>query len=168
MHFQDITYMQHALQEARRALQEDELPVGAIVVLNGAVCGVGRRSHTGHSRFDHAEMIALRIALETDYKNAHDMTLYTTLEPCIMCFGAILNSRIGRIVYALEDPYGGAASLKPHHLPVRHHAQFPVIERGVLRENARALFQIFFQTTKHKFWNNHSENPLVRTCLTDR
>lgn len=161
---EDIKFMRLAIEEARLALQEDELPVGAIVILNNEIRGRGRRTASGNRRLDHGEMRALREALSKDHKLADKMTIYTTLEPCVMCFGAILNSRIKRVVFALEDPYGGATHFKPNHMPERHQVRFPKIIKGTLREEVRELFREFFRTTKNDFWSSHPENPLVKIC----
>jgi tRNA(adenine34) deaminase len=93
------------------------------------------------------------------------MTIYTTLEPCTMCFGTILNARIKKVVYSLEDLYGGATCLKRSHMPERHQIGFPHIIGGLLREETKELFKNFFRATKNSYWSSHPENPLVKTCL---
>lgn len=147
------------------ALKEDELPIGAVIVLNGEIWGRGRRKSNGNTRLDHGEMNALREALDKNHKLADEMIIYTTLEPCVMRFGAILNSRIKRVVYALEDPYGGAAYFQPMYMPERHQVKFPEVTKEILREESRKLFQEFFRTTKNDYWSSHPENPLVKICL---
>lgn len=157
-------FMQLALEEAQQSLAAGQLPVGAVIVVNDEVWGRGHKQAEANMRLDHAEMIALREALDKNVRIAHEMTLYTTLEPCAMCFGAILNSRIGKLVYALEDPYGGAAQMQPVYFPIRHQVEFPKITSSVLREEAKALFKEFFQTTKDPYWSRHPDNLLVRIC----
>ena len=153
--------MRFAIEEAHAALSKGNLPSGAIVVLNDEIIGKGYRL----SKLDHAEMTALREALAKN-KFAKAMTIYTTLEPCIMCFGAILHTSIGRAVYALEDPYGGATCLTSSVMPPRHKIKYPLITRGILREEVMILFKEFFLITKHPFWQSR-ENPLVKLCLQD-
>lgn len=162
---QDIKFMEIALSEAGLALREDELPVGAVVVFNGEIWGRGRRMKEKNTRLDHGEVNALREALDKNHKLADEMTIYTTLEPCVMCFGAILNSRIKRVVFALEDPYGGATHFQAVNMPERHKIKFPEITKGILRQEAKLLFQEFFKTTKSDYWSSHPENPLVRICF---
>ena len=163
----DNKFMLWALEQAQLALREDELPVGAIVVLGGEVGGVGRRTAAGNTRLDHAEIGALRQALDRNYTLGRSMTIYTTLEPCVMCFGALLNSRIGRIVYALEDPYGGATHFKSTDMPLRNQSEFPLVVGGVLRSEVCDVFREYFRTTKSEYWSSHPENPLVKICTHD-
>lgn len=158
-------FMRLAMEQAEHALREDELPVGAVVAKAGEILGIGRRSANGNTRLDHGEMMALREAFDRDHRAADEMTIYTTLEPCAMCFGAILNGRVRRVVYALEDPYGGATKFRLEHMPPRHREKFPEIVGGVLREEARDLFRTFFQTTGKDFWRDHTDNPLVQLCV---
>ncbi len=162
---EDIKFMRLALEEAKLALKEDELPVGAVVVRGNKVWGKGHRTGDGNTRLDHGEMRALREALDRNHKLGNEMTIYTTLEPCVMCFGAILNSRIKRVVYSLEDPYGGATHFQPAHMPERHRIKFPEITKGILRGEVKILFREFFITTQDEYWSGHPENPLVRVCL---
>ena len=161
----DVFFMNLALIEAEASLQDDTLPIGAIIVSGNEVLSRGHRSLSGNTRLDHAEMNALCEAV-TDWRGEH-MTLYTTLEPCIMCFGAILNCRIGRVVYALEDSYGGATNLNPAGLPLRHQIKYPMISGGVLREESKRLFRRYFQMTENEFWKNNFKNPFYRLCMID-
>lgn len=157
----DKSFMQMAIERARLAFSIGNLPSGAIIVLNDEIIGRGHRL----SKLDHAEIIALREAIGKN-KSARDMTIYTTLEPCIMCFGTILHLGIGRVVYALEDPYGGATDLPISALAPRYYAKYPQITKGVLRKEARNLFKDFFQNTDDPFWQN-AENPLAKLCLSE-
>lgn len=108
----DIFWMQHALELAKRAESEGEVPVGAIVVLNEEVIGEGwNRPIIDNDPTAHAEIMALRSAAKkiNNYRLL-DTTLYVTLEPCIMCTGAIIHSRVKRVVYGAQDPKAGAAN----------------------------------------------------------
>ena len=110
---EDKQFMQRAIELARLAEQEGNLPVGAVIVLDAEVVAEGR-SAIWVPRFDatrHAEMEALRAVPDEVWESAEALCLYTTLEPCLMCFGAILLHRIGRIVYGTSDGYGGASAV---------------------------------------------------------
>jgi len=155
----DKDFMGLALEEAKKALQEGLLPVGSVVVQNGKVIGVGRRFKEGHPYLDHAEIVSLRTALGKN-ANGEMATLYTTLEPCLMCFSTILNSRrIERIVFAIEDPYGGGTNLPKSVLTPRYQEWWPVIEGSVRRDDALILLKSFFSSTKDPYWSNPN-NPL--------
>jgi tRNA(adenine34) deaminase len=107
---EDNKFMQRAIELAKMAEQEGNLPVGAVISYNGQAIAEGR-SAIWVPKFDatrHAEMEALRAVPQELWTNSKEMSLYTTLEPCLMCFGAILLHRIGRIVYGSTDNYGGA------------------------------------------------------------
>lgn len=106
----DVFWMQHALELARRAESEGEVPVGAVVVLDEQVVGEGwNRPIIDNDPTAHAEIMALRIAAKkiNNYRLLNS-TLYVTLEPCIMCTGAIIHSRVKRVVYGAFDPKAGA------------------------------------------------------------
>lgn len=107
----DIFWMQHALELAKRAESEGEVPVGAVVVYDEQVIGEGWNSPVkDNDPTAHAEIMALRSAAKkiNNYRLL-DTTLYVTLEPCIMCTGAIIHSRVKRVVYGAKDPKAGAA-----------------------------------------------------------
>jgi tRNA(adenine34) deaminase len=108
-HDRDIFWMQRALLLAQEAKRQDEVPVGAVVVLDDQVIGEGYNSPiTRHDPTAHAEIIALRNAAEkTGNYRLLNTTLYVTLEPCIMCAGAMVHARIKRLVYGADDPKTG-------------------------------------------------------------
>lgn len=142
----DIEWMREALALARAAGAADEVPVGALVVLDGQVVGRGfNRPIGGHDPTAHAEIMALRDAAQRlgNYRLAC-CTLYATLEPCAMCAGAIMHARIARVVFAAADPKTGACGsvvdlfAQPR---LNHHAQ---VEGGVLAEESAALLSSFF------------------------
>ena len=106
----DQHWMRHALELARRAQREGEVPVGAVLVHEGKVIGEGwNQPIARHDASAHAEMLALRMATEkvANYR-LKDCTLYVTLEPCVMCAGAITHARVTRLVYGAADPKAGA------------------------------------------------------------
>lgn len=111
-HSLDVFWMQHALDLANRAELEGEVPVGAVVVLNDEIVGEGwNRPIIDNDPTAHAEIMALRSAAKklNNYRLL-DTTLYVTLEPCIMCSGAIIHSRVKRVVYGAQDPKAGAVN----------------------------------------------------------
>jgi tRNA(adenine34) deaminase len=140
------TFMRRALEEARRARDAGEVPIGAVVVSDGIVVATGRNRPVGaRDPTAHAEIEALRAAARTlgDYRLPGTI-LYVTLEPCLMCVGAIVHARVGSLVYATPDPKSGAVRsvLDIGSLPLNH--RFAVVE-GVLARESRALLQTFFR-----------------------
>lgn len=110
MQQQDMRFMNIAMEEAREALREGEVPVGAVVVRGGEIIArAHNRSISAGDPSAHAEMLAIRKAAEHmgNYRLA-GTTLYVTLEPCVMCAGALLHARVERLVFGASDPKGGA------------------------------------------------------------
>ena len=143
----DITFMQQALAQARQAAALGEVPVGAVVVRGGEVIATGRNAPVdGHDPTAHAEIVALRAAAgATANYRLTGLTLYVTLEPCAMCAGAISHARIGRVVWAADDPKGGAVVHGPRlfEQPTLHSR--PTTEGGLLAEEAAAMLRGFFR-----------------------
>lgn len=110
----DAAFMTLALEQARLALEHDDVPIGAVVVhgITGQVIGRGRnRREVDCDPTAHAEILALRDAAKTlGHWRLPDCTLYVTLEPCAMCAGALVNSRLARVVYGADDPKAGAVA----------------------------------------------------------
>jgi tRNA(adenine34) deaminase len=112
----DNLFMHRAIELAVLAEQEGNLPVGAVISLDGEVVAEGR-SAIWVPKFDatrHAEIEALRAVPAELWKSSGEMSLYTTLEPCLMCFGSLLLHEIGRVVFGASDSYGGASSVLSH------------------------------------------------------
>ena len=138
--------MRVALELARQASEHDEVPVGAIVVHDGAI--IGRGCNTPISSSDptaHAEIIAVRDAARTlgNYRLA-GCTLYVTLEPCAMCSGAIQHARIARVLFGAADPKTGACGSVVNlfgEARLNHHA---TVQGGLLAEASSKLLQAFF------------------------
>jgi tRNA(adenine34) deaminase len=144
--------MQEALQEARQALQTDDVPVGAVVVVDGRVIGRGRNSREALADpTAHAEVVALRDAAQRlGNWRLTTATLYVTLEPCIMCVGAAVLSRIERLVFGCRDPKAGACGSQFDLLGTgRLNHTFPVVV-GVCQHETSALLSEFFQTLRRK------------------
>ena len=143
--------MRQALLEAQQAAREDEVPVGAVVVAaDGSVLGKAHNQVIALSDpTAHAENLALREACEAlaNYRLPHT-TLYVTIEPCIMCMGALLQARVARIVYGAKDPkWGGAASL--YNLAADTRLNHTIhVQGGLLEEECRALMQEFFRSKR--------------------
>lgn len=143
---EDERWMSRALDQARRAFEEDEVPVGAIVVHDGNIIGEGYNQRESlQDPTAHAEMIAITQAA-TALKSWRllDCTLYVTLEPCPMCAGAIVQGRLPTIVYGTTDPKAGACdSLYQITSDDRLNHQV-IVRSGVLRDDCRRLLQDFF------------------------
>jgi len=137
----DEHFMKLAYAEAQEALAKDEVPIGAVVVLNGAVIGRGHNlTQTLNDVTAHAEMQAITAAssyLGAKYLN--ECTLYVTLEPCVMCAGAIAWSQLGKLVYAAEDPKKGYTLLGKNFLHPKTE-----VRTGVMKEECAALLKSFF------------------------
>jgi len=143
---EDFHFMEQALAEAHQAESEGEVPVGALVVREGEV--IARAHNRPLSACDptaHAEMLALRAAAERvgNYRLSGS-DVYTTLEPCAMCAGALVHARIRRLVYAAADPKAGAVHSHLRLLEAPHLNHRVEVVSGVLAEEAAALLQRFF------------------------
>ena len=142
----DARYMQLALEQARHAWDLGEVPVGAVVVKDGEVIAVGYNQPIGrHDPTAHAEVMALRAAAEKlgNYR-LPGCELYVTLEPCVMCSGAMLHARLARVVYGAGDPKTGACGsvLNLFEQPALNHQT--AIEGGVLADECGAFLRRFF------------------------
>lgn len=137
----DEHFMKLALTEAKEALARDEVPIGAVVVLNGSVIGRGYNlTQTLNDVTAHAEMQALTAAssyLGAKYLN--ECTLYVTLEPCVMCAGAIAWAQLGTLVYAADDPKKGYTLLNKNVLHPK-----TVVRTGVMKDECSELLKTFF------------------------
>jgi tRNA(adenine34) deaminase len=139
-------YMQLALQQARHAWTLGEVPVGAVVVKDGEVIAVGFNQPIGrHDPTAHAEIVALRAAAEKlgNYR-LPGCELYVTLEPCIMCAGAMMHARLARVVYAAPDPKTGAAGSVLNLFEQEKLNHHTAVEGGLLADEASAMLRAFF------------------------
>jgi len=147
VHNADETFMGLALEEARRAEEIGEVPIGAVVVCDGAVVASGsNRREIDHDPAGHAEFIAIREASrKLERWRLSDCTVYVTLEPCPMCAGLMHQARIARCVYGAPDPKAGAlGTLYDLSDDERLNHRFDV-RSGVLAEESAALLQSFFR-----------------------
>ena len=135
-------FMQAALAEARAAADEGEIPIGAVVVCGGRIVG------KGHNRVEalgdataHAEMQALTAAMNAlGGKYLPECTIYVTVEPCIMCAGALAWSQIGRVVYGAADPKKGYSTYSDSILHPK-----TVVEKGLMEQECREVMEQFFK-----------------------
>jgi tRNA(adenine34) deaminase len=143
----DHEAMQSALAEARLAAEADEVPIGAVVVRDGAIVTRGQnRVLRNLDPTAHAEIVALRAAAAAlgNYRLT-GCTLYVTLEPCAMCAGAMIHARLDRLVFAAADPKAGAAGsvlAVLNHPQLNHQMQ---VEQGILGEESAELLRSFFR-----------------------
>jgi tRNA(adenine34) deaminase len=142
--------MRLALREAARALEHDDIPVGAIVVHEGEVIGVGHNER--ELRADptaHAEMLALRAAAQAVGSwRVLDSVLYVTLEPCAMCAGAIVLARVPRVVFGTTDPKAGAAGSVLDILAEPRLNHRPQVQSGLLAQECGDMLRAFFASRR--------------------
>ncbi len=152
MEHTDETYMALALDEARRAAELGEVPIGAVVVCDGAVVArAHNRREIDHDPAGHAELLAIREAAQgLERWRLSDCTVYVTLEPCPMCAGLMHQARIARCVYAAPDPKAGAlGTLYDLHDDSRLNHRFEVTS-GVLEAESAELLRSFFRRLREK------------------
>ncbi len=137
----DEYFMQQALKLAQRAFDEDEIPVGALVVCDNKIIGKGyNQTERLNDVTAHAEMLALTAAFSAlNSKYLKECTLYVTLEPCVMCAGALYWSQISRIVFGAYDEKRGYQQVKPNLLHPK-----TILENGVLAAESERLLKEFF------------------------
>jgi tRNA(adenine34) deaminase len=142
----DIYFMKLALEEGEKADRKDEVPIGAALVLEGKLIGRGHNCPiSSHDPSAHAEVMALRSA--GDWLRNYRMpgaTLYVTLEPCLMCFGALVQARVERVVFGASDPKVGVSQMLDElgRLNLNHRLEF---QGGLLEEACRGQLQAFFR-----------------------
>jgi len=142
----DERFMRLAMDEARRALEHGDVPIGAVVVRGGEVLGAGcNERELRQDPTAHAEMIALReAALALGSWRVLDADLYVTLEPCAMCAGAIVLARVARVVFAASDPKAGACGSVLNVTGETRLNHRPAVAGGLLAEECGALLSEFF------------------------
>jgi tRNA(adenine34) deaminase len=148
----DEDYMREALKSAQKAIGIGEVPVGAVVVLDGKIIGRGyNQRETKNDVSSHAEIEALKEAgAALGSWKLSDATLYVTLEPCLMCAAAIVQARVHRVVYGADDPQEGA--ITAHHFIYDDPSikERPLVSRGVLQDECSILLQSFFFNRRKK------------------
>lgn len=148
----DIYYMREAIKQAKKAEQIDDVPVGAVIVLDGKIIARGYNKRTRNEQTaDHAEMIAIRKACKkVESWRLEDCTMYVTLEPCPMCAGAIFQSRMKRVVFGASDLKAGALGSKMDLFSIEGLNHYPEIEGGILEEECSQLLKQFFKKLRNK------------------
>jgi tRNA(adenine34) deaminase len=146
----DEYFMRLALREAERALEHDDVPIGAVIVREGEVIGVGHNER--ELRADptaHAELLALREAAQRlGSWRVLETVMYVTLEPCTMCAGAIVLARVPRVVFGAADPKAGAAGSVVDVLDVPQFNHRPQVESGLLAGESADLLRAFFASRR--------------------
>ena len=145
-------YRKMALKEAQKAYQEDEVPIGAIIVQNGKVIArAHNQRETKQQASAHAEMLAIQKACKkTGFWRLEDCEMYVTLEPCPMCAGAILQSRIKKVVYGAKDPKGGCIESCMKMYETKGFNHYPETESGILQEECSQILKDFFKEKRKK------------------
>jgi tRNA(adenine34) deaminase len=143
--------MRAALAQAREALAHDEVPIGAVVVAGGEVAGAGFNQPIGlGDPTAHAEILAIRRAASAraNYRLV-GTTLYVTVEPCLMCVGALVNARVERLVYGASEPKFGAVTSLVDFASLRVNHRIEIVS-GVLEEECRSLLVEFFKSRRDR------------------
>ncbi|TFH73482.1 tRNA adenosine(34) deaminase TadA [Gammaproteobacteria bacterium LSUCC0112] len=149
---EDIAFMREALRLAQQAADAGEVPVGALIVQNGQVIGRGYNQPVKtHDPSAHAEICALRAAGQVigNYR-LPDATLYVTIEPCTMCYGAIIHARIKRLVFGAAEPKYGAVLSGQKLLENGHFNHSPDVLSGVLEQDCSLLMRQFFASKRRQ------------------
>ncbi len=148
--------MKKALDQAEYAMAEGEFPVGCVMVYRNKILATGTRKGTirgGGNEIDHAEMVALRCLIEIeDHINTGEISVFCNLEPCLMCYGALILAGIGKIIYAYEDVMGGGTGCELVRLkPLYKNSPITVVP-GVLRTKSLNIFKTYFSNPANNYW----------------
>ncbi len=153
---QEEYFMKIALEQAERALADGEFPVGCVIASSDGVLASGYRTGTSgeaSNEIDHAEITTLKKLTERYRElDKKDLTLFCTMEPCLMCFGAILLSGIRKIVYSYEDVMGGGTGCDLSLLSPLYRESKVSIVSNVLREQSLKLFKAYFRNPAGVYW----------------
>lgn len=146
----DASWMQEALKEAKKAMLKDEVPVGCVIVLEGEIIATGHnQTIMNNDSTAHAEVVALKRAFQNvSNHRLVGASLYVTLEPCLMCMGALVHARIDRLVYGASDPKTGAAESQEHHLEKTYLNHKFDIKSGVMSQECGILLKKFFRAKR--------------------
>lgn len=169
MHEEDIRFMQDALALAQQAATQGEVPVGALVVLDGEVVGSGFNQPIGrHDPTAHAEVMALRdAAARLGNYRLPGCTLYVTVEPCVMCAGAIQHARVARVVYGTVEPKTGACGSVVDLFAesrLNHHAE---VSGGVMAESCAEIVSDFFRRRREEVRAARAQRQQTALCGED-
>ncbi|WP_257287530.1 MULTISPECIES: tRNA adenosine(34) deaminase TadA [unclassified Endozoicomonas] len=159
----DSLWMREALKEAEKAREKDEVPVGAVVVRGGEIIGRGfNQPISGCNPVAHAEVMALQEAAATlnNYRLV-DCELYVTLEPCTMCAGAIIHSRLKRVIFGAPEPKAGALVSQSRTLELPYMNYRVEMTPGVLEEECSEIISSFFRARREA---KKAENKRLKLC----
>jgi tRNA(adenine34) deaminase len=167
----DSHFMGMALAQAEKALIRGEFPVGCVVLEKGRIVAEGfRRRSSGPdaNELDHAEIVALRsLAGKGIRLPLTDAAIYCTMEPCLMCFGAIVLAGIRRIVYAYEDVMGGGTGVDPACLRPLYRDSAVRVVSGIRRAESLALFRRFFAKPENDYWRGSLLAAYTLQCASE-
>ena len=151
-------FMRLALAEAEKALNAAEFPVGCIIVANGEVVANGRRANSrsgSANELDHAEIVALRNLLDANPDIDRDsLIVYSTMEPCLMCYATLLLNGVRTIVYAYEDAMGGGTGIDLETLAPLYREMKVKLIPAMLRKESLDLFKRFFSNPENDYWRD--------------
>jgi tRNA(adenine34) deaminase len=154
----DAYFMKMALAEAEKALAAGEFPVGCVLVAGNQVVAAGSRTGTaggGRKEIDHAEIVALRRMLAHSREPPPSpLAVFSTMEPCLMCMGALLINHVTEIVYAYEDVMGGATNCRLSDLGPLYRDIKLDVRAHVMRPESLALFKAFFGKPENAYWRD--------------
>jgi len=164
-------YMQEALNEARRALEAGEFPVGCVMVHDGEVITRGHRINSNaanENELDHAEIIALRELVDKfPTIDRSKVIVYSTMEPCLMCYVTLLLNGIRKIVFGFEDVMGGGTNLDLHQLNPLYREMDVEIIQYVLRSDSLDLFKVFFANPENSYWQDSFLEQYIHAQSTE-
>ena len=145
-----IKYMKEALKEAKKAELIDEVPIGCVIVKNDKIIARGHNQReTKQSPIGHAEIVAInKAAKKLNSWRLEGCDIYVTLEPCIMCSGAIIQSRINKVYYGASDPKGGALGSSINVLEASNINHHPEVISGVLKEECSSIITNYFKAKR--------------------
>ena len=148
--------MNAAYKEAQKAFNEDEVPIGCVIVKDGKIIArAHNKKEKKNSAIFHAEIECIKKAnKKVNDWYLKDCDIYVTLEPCMMCTGAIINSRIRKIYFACKDPKGGAITSNINILEIKNINHYPEIEYGIMEKECSELLKEFFRNKR----KNHPGN----------
>ncbi|WP_273477050.1 tRNA adenosine(34) deaminase TadA [Faecalicoccus acidiformans] len=148
----DVYWMKKAIAQAQKAALHDEVPIGCVIVSHDKIVSRAfNQREKKQSSIAHAEILAIEKACKKlGSWRLEDCTLYVTLEPCPMCTGAVIQSRIPRVVFGAYDPKGGCMGSCTNLIEVKGFNHYPVIEGGVLQEECASLLKAFFREKRKK------------------
>lgn len=148
--------MRVALIEARKALERGDFPVGCVIVDKGKIVSAGQRANSStNNEMDHAEIVALRNLYAANHESSgDDLVIYSTMEPCLMCYSTLILNRVRKIVYGYEDVMGGGTNLALKELKPLYAGMKVEVTSGILREECLQLFQKFFREEKNSYWRD--------------